>query len=140
MIFLPTQRTIFIELVEQLVLVVLENLSPLSLSTFLKCLKEKPCSFMSRYDVELVQRIEAVIDKKMELYPNLEKDDVLILQERVSEACRMAELELKDSKHNKGSKRGRMSFDDDDDEGETVDNMLGKEIRKKKGFKKRGKN
>lgn len=45
----------------------------------------------SRYDVELYQRIEQLIDKKLALYPTVE-EEVLGLMERVSEAQRYARM------------------------------------------------
>ncbi|KAI7824569.1 P-loop containing nucleoside triphosphate hydrolase protein [Kickxella alabastrina] len=70
-------------------------------------------SFVTQYDVELLQRIEQVIGKKLDVFPG-EKDAVLLLQERVSEAQRMAMLDLKDiqSKQKNGKKRGRSDGDD----------------------------
>ncbi|CAI2177199.1 17282_t:CDS:2 [Funneliformis geosporum] len=49
----------------------------------------KSITLVTQYDVELYQRIEHVIGKKMELFPLDSKDDVMLLQERVSEAQRM---------------------------------------------------
>ncbi|KAJ2453671.1 ribosomal RNA processing protein [Coemansia sp. RSA 2336] len=68
----------------------------------------KAISFVTQYDVELLQRIEQVIGKKLEEFSS-EKDAILVLQERVNEAQRMATLELKEiqSKRGKGGKRGR---------------------------------
>ncbi|KAJ2441964.1 ribosomal RNA processing protein, partial [Coemansia sp. RSA 2424] len=65
-------------------------------------------SFVTQYDVELLQRIEQVIGKKLDEFPG-EKDAILLLQERVNEAQRMATLELKEiqSSTRKGKKRGR---------------------------------
>ncbi|KAJ2399348.1 ribosomal RNA processing protein [Coemansia sp. RSA 2559] len=67
-------------------------------------------SFVTQYDIELLQRIEQVIGKKLESYPN-EMDEVLMIQERVSEAQRMSVMELKEiqakrSKGGKGDKGG----------------------------------
>ncbi|KAI9506017.1 ribosomal RNA processing protein [Coemansia spiralis] len=70
-------------------------------------------SFVTQYDVELLQRIEQVIGKKLEAFPG-EMDEVLVLQERVSEAQRMAAMELKEiqSKRSKGKKRQRADAED----------------------------
>ncbi|KAJ2084269.1 ribosomal RNA processing protein [Coemansia sp. RSA 988] len=64
-------------------------------------------SFATQYDVELLQRIEQVIGKKLDEFPS-EKDAILLLQERVNEAQRIAMLELKEvqAKERKGKKRG----------------------------------
>lgn len=44
-----------------------------------------------QYDVELYQRIEQLIGKQLPLYKT-EEDEVMILQERVAEAQRVAKL------------------------------------------------
>ena len=46
---------------------------------------------MGRYDVELFQRIEHLIGKKLPLYPTVE-EEVMSLVERVSEAQRCAKM------------------------------------------------
>ena len=78
---------------------------------------------MTQYDVELVQRIEAVTKKKMELYET-EAEDIATLKERVEEAGRAAKAELNDANvdgKGKGGKRkrenggGRDDRDRDDD-------------------------
>jgi ATP-dependent RNA helicase DDX47/RRP3 len=48
-------------------------------------------SFVTQYDVELFQRIEALIEKKMELFPTQE-ETVLVFLERVNEAQRYATM------------------------------------------------
>lgn len=49
-----------------------------------------PC-FIYRYDVELYQRIEQLIGKKLPLYPTVE-EEVMLLMERVTEAQRYAKM------------------------------------------------
>jgi ATP-dependent RNA helicase DDX47/RRP3 len=44
-----------------------------------------------QYDVELYQRIEHLIGKRLPLYKT-EEEDVMVLQERVSEAQRVAKI------------------------------------------------
>ena len=46
---------------------------------------------LCRYDVELYQRIEALIGKKLPLYPTVE-EEVLALMERVAEAQRHVKM------------------------------------------------
>ena len=46
---------------------------------------------MFRYDVELYQRIEQLIGKKLPLYPTVE-EEVMLLVERVTEAQRFAKM------------------------------------------------
>lgn len=83
----------------------------------------KAITLVSQYDVELLQRIEEVTGKKMDLYET-EAEDIAALKERVGEAARAAKTEMKDSEHNgkgKGRKRqreevgGRDDRDRDDD-------------------------
>lgn len=57
----------------------------------------KAVSLVSQYDVELLQRIEAAIGVKLNLYPGgNDTDAILMLAERVGEAGRRAKLDLKD--------------------------------------------
>ena len=74
-----------------------------------------------QYDVELIQRIEAVIGKKMELYP-VDEEEVALYRERAAEAGRAAMIELKEQRANGGGKKrrkeqggGRDEMDRDDD-------------------------
>ncbi|KAJ2248595.1 ribosomal RNA processing protein, partial [Coemansia sp. RSA 1287] len=73
-------------------------------------------SFVTQYDVELLQRIEQVIGKKLDEFPS-EKDAIMLLQERVNEAQRIAVLELKEiqSKRGKGGKGNDKRARDVDD-------------------------
>ncbi|KAL1931604.1 hypothetical protein VTP01DRAFT_9747 [Rhizomucor pusillus] len=75
----------------------------------------KSVTFVTQYDVELIQRIEKDLGRQLDLFP-VDKDEVLKLQERVSEAGRIATLEMKERGGFKGSKRGRSRGNDDDDE------------------------
>ncbi|XP_068761077.1 probable ATP-dependent RNA helicase DDX47 [Montipora capricornis] len=61
-------------------------------------------TFVTQYDVELYQRIEQLIEKKLPLYPTVE-DEVLLLMERVSEAQRYAKMEQREMQENKKKKR-----------------------------------
>jgi ATP-dependent RNA helicase DDX47/RRP3 len=65
-------------------------------------------TMVTQYDVELYQRIEALIEKKMDLYP-LEPERVLVFAERVSEAQRMATIEMRDLEEGKGKKNDFLS-------------------------------
>ncbi|RKP28129.1 P-loop containing nucleoside triphosphate hydrolase protein [Syncephalis pseudoplumigaleata] len=51
----------------------------------------KSITLVTQYDVELLQRIEHILGRKLDSYA-VDKDEVLILQERVSEAQRYATL------------------------------------------------
>lgn len=73
----------------------------------------KSITFVSQYDVELFQRIEHLIGKKLPPFPTPE-EEVMMLNERVSEAQRFARLELRE--HGEKRKRPR-DGDNDDKEG-----------------------
>lgn len=76
----------------------------------------KSITFVTQYDVELYQRIEHLIGKKLPLYETLE-EEVKVLQERVSEAQRMARMEMKENDQNRRDRKGRKrDFDDNDTE------------------------
>jgi ATP-dependent RNA helicase DDX47/RRP3 len=93
----------------------------------------KSITLVTQYDVELVQRIEAVIGQKMELWPT-DKDEVALLRERVAEAGREAANEMRDAAKNGGGRKrrrddaGKDDRDRDDDEVEA-----GMPMRKKGG-------
>ena len=87
----------------------------------------KSITFITQYDVELVQRIEQVTGVKMTLFGGVDKDAVKLLIERVGEAQREAVKELRDSKSNQAggagarkrkyeSKKDAMDRDDDSHE------------------------
>jgi len=57
----------------------------------------KSITLVTQYDVELIQRIEKVVGKKMELWPT-DDEEVALLRERVDEAARIAVTELKELK------------------------------------------
>lgn len=80
----------------------------------------KSITFVTQYDVELIQRIEKDLGRKLDLFP-VQKDDVMLLQERVNEAQRMAHLELKEQGGARGSKRGKRRVDDDDENPDDAD-------------------
>merc|ERR1712066_695076 len=63
----------------------------------------KAITFVSQYDVELYQRIENLLGKKLPLYPSVE-EEVMLLGERVAEALRLAKTEMKELDDKKGSK------------------------------------
>jgi len=66
----------------------------------------KSITIVTQYDVELLQRIEKVIDKKLEVWP-ASKEEVMLLKQRVDEAGRLAINELKDQAKTGGKKRRR---------------------------------
>jgi len=74
----------------------------------------KSLTFVTQYDVELYQRIEQLIEKKLPLYPTEEKE-VMVLLERVVEAQRLAKMEMAEGDKKK-KKRKKYGEDGDDDE------------------------
>ncbi|KAJ3652529.1 hypothetical protein Zmor_018485 [Zophobas morio] len=93
----------------------------------------KAITFVTQYDVELYQRIELLIGKKLPLYKT-EEDEVMVLQERVAESQRIAKMEMKDLTDKKGKRKKGDDGDDDDTEGAS-----GVRKRLKGGNKKGGK-
>ena len=65
---------------------------------------------VTQYDVEIWQRIEAALGKKLGEYET-EKEEIMVLGERVEEAQKMAVREMKDLHEKRGTKgatlRGR---------------------------------
>lgn len=86
----------------------------------------KSITLVSQYDVELVQRIEKVIGKKMEEWAT-DEQEIALLRERVDEAARVAIKELKEMKdQGKGTGRRRrrddgVSRDDRDRDDDVVE-------------------
>ncbi|XP_008413691.1 putative ATP-dependent RNA helicase DDX47 [Poecilia reticulata] len=96
----------------------------------------KSITFVTQYDVELFQRIESLIGKKLPAFPTQE-EEVMMLVERVSEAQRFARLEMKEQ----GEKRRRPKGGDGDGDEDDTEQASG--VRKKVkggpgGGKKRG--
>jgi ATP-dependent RNA helicase DDX47/RRP3 len=75
----------------------------------------KAITFVTQYDVELFQRIEELIGKKLDEQPS-NSDAVMLLQERVQDAQRIATMQIKEESRSGGKKRGR-----DDDVGDVDD-------------------
>merc|ERR1719318_2324796 len=96
-------------------------------------------TFVSQYDVELYQRIEHLIGKKLPQYETVE-EEVLLLGERVAEASRIAKVELRELEDRKGKKGKKRKGADDQDTEESmgVSDRLGGKKGKDQG-EKRGK-
>eukprot|EP00485_Elphidium_margaritaceum_P012668 CAMPEP_0202706034 /NCGR_PEP_ID=MMETSP1385-20130828/18513_1 /ASSEMBLY_ACC=CAM_ASM_000861 /TAXON_ID=933848 /ORGANISM="Elphidium margaritaceum" /LENGTH=620 /DNA_ID=CAMNT_0049364407 /DNA_START=21 /DNA_END=1884 /DNA_ORIENTATION=- len=60
--------------------------------------KGQALNLVTQYDVEIFQRIEQLINLKMRQYPNVDKNDVMQLIERVMKADRVALMQIKDHK------------------------------------------
>uniref|UniRef100_T1JH31 RNA helicase n=1 Tax=Strigamia maritima TaxID=126957 RepID=T1JH31_STRMM len=95
-------------------------------------------TFVTQYNVELFQRIENLMGQKLPLYKT-EKDEVMILMERVSEAQRISKMcllnlnyEIRTLEDKKKGKKKRGADDDDDD----CEESTGVKKRIKKKMKK----
>ncbi|KAK0076477.1 hypothetical protein PV325_005292 [Microctonus aethiopoides] len=92
-------------------------------------------TFVTQYDVELYQRIEELISKRLPKY-NIVDDEVMLLQERVAEAQRLVRMELKDMEDSKKSgKRKKHGNDDDEDDTEQSSGVRKRVKSKFKGKK-----
>lgn len=74
----------------------------------------KSITLVTQYDVELIQRIEAVINKKMDVWPT-DKEEIALLRERVDEAGRLAATELREEGGKKGYRKRRKGEGEDKD-------------------------
>ncbi|CAK4084874.1 unnamed protein product [Aphanomyces euteiches] len=86
-------------------------------------------SFVTQYDVELYQRIEHLLGKKLDAYP-CEESTVLVMLERVGEAQRAATIELKEETSKGTGKRSRYGKNHEDG-----DNNDGDDRPSKKPYK-----
>lgn len=96
----------------------------------------KAVTFVTQYDVEMYQKIEHLIGKKLPAYDVVEQE-VMILLERVVEAERLAKIEMHELEE-KGSKRRRDSDDDDDEEAEQNGTKTIRRFKKKLKQKHKG--
>lgn len=65
-------------------------------------------SVVTQYDIEVYQRIEHALGKKLEEYAT-ERDEVMVFAPRVAEAQRIAITELKNEQEKKKGKKGGIS-------------------------------
>ncbi|XP_004071864.1 probable ATP-dependent RNA helicase DDX47 [Oryzias latipes] len=79
----------------------------------------KSITFVTQYDVELFQRIESLIGKKLPAFPTQE-EEVMMLVERVSEAQRFARVEMKEQGEKRKRPRGRDGDEDDTEQASGV--------------------
>lgn len=96
---------------------------PMQLALYNALVQRVQMSPLVQYDVELYQRIEHLLGRKLDAYP-CEEDTVLVMLERVNEAQRMATIEMKDM-NNGSTKRKRYGHQDED----TSDNEKGKTLK-----------
>uniref|UniRef100_A0A6G1SAI0 RNA helicase n=1 Tax=Aceria tosichella TaxID=561515 RepID=A0A6G1SAI0_9ACAR len=94
----------------------------------------KSITFVTQYDVEMYQKIEHLIGKKLPAYEAVEQE-VMILLERVCEAERMARIEMSELEE-KGKRKYNSDDDDDDEDGDKQDgravNKFKKRLKKQK--------
>jgi ATP-dependent RNA helicase DDX47/RRP3 len=72
-------------------------------------------TFVTQYDVEPFQRIEAATGVRMEAWP-VDADAAALLLERVGEAQRVATAQMRDADRKRGGKRGAPADDNDADD------------------------
>lgn len=91
-------------------------------------------TLVTQYDVESYLKIEHLIEKKLELYKT-EEEEVLIFFERVQEAQRIANQEMKEITEKKDNKKYFKDKDGLDDEFRGGKNKMNK--RKNETFKEK---
>ena len=99
-------------------------------------------TLVTQYDVELLQRIEAAIGKRLEEFPEAnDREMVMLLSERVGEAQRAALRELQEkglgSASGAGRRKRKQAAGLDDDRDRDDDVMEAGAYRSKKGHKRR---
>lgn len=98
-------------------------------------------TLVTQYDVELLQRIEAAIGKRLEEFPDSDREMVMLLSERVGEAQRAAQRELQEkglgSAGGAGRRRRRQADDDDDDDRDRDDDVVQAGSYRKSGKRKK---
>jgi ATP-dependent RNA helicase DDX47/RRP3 len=92
----------------------------------------KAVTLVTQYDVELVQRIEAVVGARMELWP-ADAEEAALLRERVAEAGRAAAHEMKDAASREGNARGRKRKGGGEDDRDRDDDTVEAGMPRKKG-------
>lgn len=85
-------------------------------------------TLVTQYDVELFQRIEHLIEKKLEQYA-FDKNEVMSLVERVTEAQRNTKLEMDNQQDERGRKRSQLTGGANEEESDAI------VFRKNKTFK-----
>ena len=96
----------------------------------------KAITFVSQYDIELYQRIEKLLGKKLDEYPT-KSEEVMVLGERVAEAQRFAQKEIKELEEKKKSKKKRKAMGDNFDDSEAFVGVRDRVGKKGKKFRKK---
>ncbi|KAH7915009.1 DEAD-domain-containing protein [Hygrophoropsis aurantiaca] len=94
----------------------------------------KSITIVTQYDVELIQRIENVIGKKMDMWAT-DKEEVALLRERVDEAARIAINELKEEEKAGGGRKRRRDGGGHKDDRDRDDDVVEAGMPTKKKFK-----
>lgn len=89
----------------------------------------KSITFVTQYDVEMYQKIEHLIGKKLPLYETVEQE-VMVLLERVAEADRLARIEQNEMDDRSSKRKQGSDDDDDDDDGDKQDGRTVKKFKK----------
>ncbi|XP_064627251.1 probable ATP-dependent RNA helicase DDX47 [Lineus longissimus] len=90
----------------------------------------KALTFVSQYDVELFQRIEHLIGKKLPLHKT-EEEEVMLLMERVTDAQRYAKMEMNENDPKRKRRAGKHDAGDDTEEASGVRRKFGKKKMKR---------
>lgn len=92
-------------------------------------------AFVTQYDVELYQRLETLLGQKLPAFP-ADEQTVLVMQERVAEAQRIAARELKETQIKQGRKKkhrdDRGEADAGGDESADVQKVVSQALKKRK--------
>jgi ATP-dependent RNA helicase DDX47/RRP3 len=90
----------------------------------------KAIAMVTQYDVEVYQRLEGLLGKKLPEY-KLEEETVLVLLERVSDAQRLATRELKEQlAASKGGRRRPKRRGDDEGEEGGIESLVQSQLKK----------
>ena len=81
-------------------------------------------TLVTQYDVELYQKIERLIGKKLEAY-NAPEEAVLLLNERVNEAQRIAANQMREADARGGGKKRHRDMGDGDEEDRALMTIMG---------------
>ncbi len=94
-------------------------------------------TIVTQYDVELIQRLESTINKKLDLWPT-NKDEMMLLRERVDEAGRLAANEMREIAKGNSDRRGKRRRGDDwkGDDRDRDDDVVQADERLPKGMGK----
>lgn len=99
----------------------------------------KSITLVTQYDVELFQRIEHLIGKQLPLHKT-QDEEVMLLQERVAEAQRLAKIQAKEDEDKKKSGGAKRKGDGSDAEDTEEASGVRKRMRKGAGNFKNNKN